>query len=174
MSASGDVVGGPVVYAARTVFGTPRAMALWSPGLREPSGVSRVRISFIAAVNAVSSQMLGICPRKQATSSGGRIVLLYNVSKFQNMMRQALNVLLPSQTFSSSFTFIHSFLLQADHSFNQSIFIEHLLSFIMKFTALALLALGASTSAYVVPNSKAIEKNAVAARMVVSLPRLLI
>jgi hypothetical protein len=100
------------------------------------------------------------------------LVPLYNVSKFQNMMRQALNVLLPSQTFSSSFTFIHSFLLQADHSFNQSKFKLHLPSFNMKFTVLALLALGASTSAYVVPNTKAVEKNAVAARMVVSLARI--
>jgi hypothetical protein len=43
----------------------------------------------------------------------------------------------------------------------------------MKITALALLALGASTSAYVVPNSRPVEKNAVAARMVVSRTRIL-
>jgi hypothetical protein len=41
----------------------------------------------------------------------------------------------------------------------------------MRFTALTLLALGASTSAYVVPNNKVVE-NAVAARMPVSYPQL--
>jgi hypothetical protein len=41
--------------------------------------------------------------------------------------------------------------------------------FIMKFTALTLLALGASTSAYVVPNNKVVEENAVEARMPVRL-----
>jgi hypothetical protein len=41
----------------------------------------------------------------------------------------------------------------------------------MRFTAITLLALGASTSAYVVPNNKVAE-NAVAARMPVSYPQV--
>jgi hypothetical protein len=57
--------------------------------------------------------------------------------------------------------FIHSFIpsLLAD-SFNSK--------YIMRITALTLLALGASTSAYVVPNDKKVADNGVEARMPVS------
>lgn len=40
----------------------------------------------------------------------------------------------------------------------------------MKFTALTLLALGASASAYVVSDKKVVTENAVEARVVVSVP----
>jgi hypothetical protein len=39
----------------------------------------------------------------------------------------------------------------------------------MRFSVLALSALAASTSAYVVPDTRQVQKNAVAARLVVSL-----
>jgi hypothetical protein len=39
----------------------------------------------------------------------------------------------------------------------------------MRFTLLALLALGASSSAYVVPDTKQVQGNAVAARAAVSI-----
>lgn len=50
---------------------------------------------------------------------------LYNVSKFQEMMRQALNVLIPSHNLLIQFHLFFS----AGRSFDHSTFIKHLQSF---------------------------------------------
>lgn len=84
---------------------------------------------------------------------------------FQKICWQALNVLIPSQTFSACFISSH---LLAEYSIRSRIYSQPYSLLNMRFTAITLLALGASATAYVVNDKKVVADNAVEARVVVS------
>jgi hypothetical protein len=155
LTLAGDIVSGEC-YATRTVYDRLSTSGE-SPEVTRMEPPPRPQAMRVVSDGRVSLERLSDVILRDA-------VPVYSVIVFQKMMCQASNVLIHSQQPSHSVSSLH-FCWQTILSYQYQ---NHFTQSIMKITALTLLALGASASAYVVPENKRGADNGVEARVSVS------